>query len=80
VSLGTRQSLAFANTLASAAARYPHLKIEIAARGSAEPAVAYPASSDNLTAGTWNAVAAANQRVAVEILPGPTAPVSGARR
>jgi CheY-like chemotaxis protein len=80
VSLGTRQSLAFANTLASAAARYPRLKIEIAARGSAEPAVEYPAASDNLTAGTWNAVAAANQRVAVEILPGPTAPATGARR
>jgi hypothetical protein len=69
VSLGKSQSLAFANAIASAAARYPGLKIESASRGSAEPVVDYPASSADLTAGNWNAVAAANQRVAVRIVP-----------
>ncbi len=79
VSVGRSQSLAFANTVASAAARYPRLKIESASRGSAEPAVDYPASSYDLTAGAWNAIAAANQRVIVKILPDP-AVVTGARR
>jgi CheY-like chemotaxis protein len=69
VSLGKSQSLAFANAVASAAARYPGLKIESASRGSVEPVVDYPASSADLTAGTWNTVAAANQRVAVKIVP-----------
>jgi hypothetical protein len=69
VSLGKSQSLAFANAIASAAARYPGLKIESASQGSAEPVVDYPASSADLTAGHWNAVAAANQRVAVRIVP-----------
>jgi len=80
VSAGRSQSLAFANTVASAAARYPHLKIESASRGSAEPTVAYPASSADLTAGVWNAVAAANQRVVVAILPEPATSGIGERR
>jgi hypothetical protein len=78
VSVGKRQ--AFANAVATAAARYPLLKIERAWRGSAEPAVDYPASSSDFTARTWNAIAAANQRVAVKILPDRAAPVAGARR
>jgi hypothetical protein len=56
------------------------LKIESASRGSAEPAVAYPASSADLTAGAWNAVAAANQRVVVAILPEPAPSGIGERR
>jgi hypothetical protein len=80
VSAGRSQSLGFANEVASAAARYPRIKIESASLGSSEPAVAYPASSSDLTAGTWNAIAAANQRVAVKISPEPAAPVTGARR
>ena len=69
VAIGKSQTLAFANAVASSAARYPRLKIVSASRGSAEPAFEYPASSADLTAGSWNAVAAANQRVAVKILP-----------
>jgi CheY-like chemotaxis protein len=69
VSIGKSQTLAFANAVASAVARYPRLKVVSASRGSAEPAFDYPASSAELTAGSWNAVAAANQRVAVKILP-----------
>ena len=79
VSAGRSQSLAFANEVASAAARYPRIKIESVSRGSAEPAVAYPASSADLTAGAWNAVAAANQRVVVAFLPEP-ATTAGERR
>jgi CheY-like chemotaxis protein len=69
VAIGKSQTLAFANAVASSAARYPRLKIVSASRGSAEPAFDYPSSSADLTAGSWNAVAAANQRVAVRILP-----------
>jgi CheY-like chemotaxis protein len=79
VSVGRSQSLAFANAVASASARYPHLKIENASRGSSEPVVPYPASSSSLTAGAWNAVAAANQRVVVAILP-ERASTAGERR
>ena len=56
------------------------MKIESASRGTAEPAVAYPGSSADLTAGAWNAVAAANQRVVVAILPEPSASATGERR
>jgi len=80
VAAGRSQSLAFANAVASAAARYPRLKIENAPRGSAEPAVDYPVSTSDLTAGAWNAIAAANQRVAVKILPERAASVVGERR
>jgi hypothetical protein len=80
VSAGRSQSLGFANAVASAAARYPRLKIETTSRGSTEPAVDYPASSSDLTAATWNAIAAANQRVAVKIVPDAVAPATGARR
>ncbi|HUO68199.1 MAG TPA: response regulator [Gammaproteobacteria bacterium] len=80
VSLGKSQSLAFANAVAIAAARYPRIKIESAARGSSEPAVPYPVSSTELTAGTWNAIAAANQRVTVRISPDLAGRVTGARR
>jgi len=80
LSVGRSQSLAFANEVASAAARYPRVKIESASRGSAEPAVAYPPSSADLTAGAWNAVAAANQRVVVAILPDKATAATGERR
>jgi len=80
MSAGRSQSLAFANEVASATARYPRIRIESESRGSAEPAVEYPVPSSDLTAGTWNAIAAANQRVAIEILPDAAALVTGARR
>jgi CheY-like chemotaxis protein len=77
---GRSQSLAFANEISSAAARYPRIKIENASRGSTEPAVNYPAPSPDLTAGTWNAIASANQRVAVKIVPDAAPPATDARR
>lgn len=76
VTLGDRQSLAFANAVASAMARNPGIAVETYSRGSEDPDVDYPATSYELTAGVWNAVAAANHRVNVRIIPTP----SGARR
>lgn len=67
VALGQRQSLAFANALASATARHPRTVVETFSRGSSDPALDYPATSYELTAGVWNTVAAANHRVNVRI-------------
>jgi CheY-like chemotaxis protein len=67
--MGQRQSLAFANAVASATAKNPRLRVDQVSHGSAEPAVDYPAADYELTAGAWNSVAAANQRVAVRLLP-----------
>ena len=67
VALGSRQSVAYANAVASATARNPRLRVESVSHGSAEPAVDYPLADYELTAGAWNAVAAANQRVGVRI-------------
>jgi CheY-like chemotaxis protein len=69
VALGQRQSLAFANAAASAMARNPRLRVETFSHGGSEPAVPYPEASYDLTAGGWNTVAAANQRVAVRLVP-----------
>jgi hypothetical protein len=66
--LGRRQSLAFANTLATAATS-DRIEIRTVSIGSTEPRVAYPASTEYVTAGEWNAIAAANQRVDVRLLP-----------
>jgi CheY-like chemotaxis protein len=68
VALGQRQSLAFANTVASATAKNPRLRVENLSHGSTLPAVDYPRSDYELTAGAWNAVAAANQRVDVRLV------------
>lgn len=67
VALGQRQSLAFANAVASTTARNPRTIIETFSRGSGDPALDYPAASYELTAGVWNTVAAANHRVNVRI-------------
>jgi CheY-like chemotaxis protein len=78
VALGQRQSLAFANTVASAIARNPNLRVENVSHGSAVPAVEYPLVGYELTAGAWNAVAATNHRVEVHLIASDTA--AGARR
>ena len=82
VALGSRQSVAYANAVASATARNPRLRVESVSRGSTEPAVDYPLADYELTAGAWNAVAAANQRVGVRISASAEAAnaVGGARR
>ncbi len=68
VALGSRQSLTFANTVASATAANPGLRVESMSRGSDQPAVEYPRANFDLTAGAWNAVAAADQRIGVRLI------------
>jgi CheY-like chemotaxis protein len=79
VALGQRQSLAFANTVASATAKNPRLRVENVSRGSTLPAVDYPLADYALTAGAWNTVAAANHRVSLQLIPD-TDTRGGARR
>jgi CheY-like chemotaxis protein len=79
VALGQRQSLAFANTVASATAKNPRLRVETVSRGGTAPAVDYPLADYALTAGAWNTVAAANHRVSLQLIPDADATV-GSRR
>jgi CheY-like chemotaxis protein len=59
-----RQSLAFANLLAGVRQRSSGtISVVLDNAGTARPAMAYPPRSDTLTAGEWNRVAAANNRV-----------------
>ena len=59
-----RQSIAFANMISTArAAAGGKFDIQISAGGADEVATPYPPVTDTLTAGEWNRVAAANNRV-----------------
>jgi CheY-like chemotaxis protein len=59
-----RQSLAFANLIASVRQRTGGaITVEIENAGSARPSTPYPARIEALTAGEWNRAAAANNRV-----------------
>jgi CheY-like chemotaxis protein len=59
-----RQSLAFANLVAGVRQRTAGaITVALESNGSAHPATPYPARSETLTAGEWNKVAAANNRV-----------------
>ena len=59
-----RQSLAFANLIASVRQRTGGaITVEIENAGSARPNTPYPARIESLTAGEWNRAAAANNRV-----------------
>jgi CheY-like chemotaxis protein len=58
------QSIAFADMIATARASADgRLDIQISTGGADEVAAPYPAISDSLTAGEWNRIAAANNRV-----------------
>jgi CheY-like chemotaxis protein len=59
-----RQSLAFANLVASVRQRTAGaITVALESVGSAHPGTPYPTRSDTLTAGEWNKAAAANNRV-----------------
>jgi CheY-like chemotaxis protein len=59
-----RQSLAFANLIAGVRQRTAGaITVAIENAGSGRPSTPYPARSESLTAGEWNRVAAANNRV-----------------
>ena len=65
-SVSARQSVAFANMIASARqSANGRLDIEIGAGGADETLTPYPMVSEGLTAGEWNRVAATNNRVEV---------------
>jgi CheY-like chemotaxis protein len=69
-SAGQRQSIAFANMVSTARQNSGgKIDVQISAGNSDEVATAYPALSDTLTAGEWNRVAAANNRVEVHWQP-----------
>jgi CheY-like chemotaxis protein len=79
VALGQKQSVAFANTVAAAMAENPGLRVENVSHGSTLPVVDYPLADYELSAGAWNAVAAANHRVGVRLISNAEA-ARGARR
>lgn len=65
---GLRQSIAFANFIRLADVRSAgKVRYEIISIGNSDPVMAYPAAADGLTAGAWNAIAAANNRVQLSI-------------
>jgi CheY-like chemotaxis protein len=69
-SASQRQSVAFANMLSTARQNSGgKIDVQISAGGSDESVTPYPAVSDTLTAGEWNHVAAANNRVEVHWQP-----------
>jgi hypothetical protein len=69
-SASQRQSVAFANMVSTARQNSGgKIDVQISAGNSDEVATAYPALSDTLTAGEWNRVAAANNRVEVHWQP-----------
>ncbi len=70
--VASRESVAFANMLS---AQHSHgrgsIDVQLATGGADEAAVPYPVASAMLTAGEWNRVAAANNRVEVRVHPLP---------
>jgi CheY-like chemotaxis protein len=69
-SASQRQSVAFANMVSTARQNSGgKIDVQISAGNSDEVVTAYPALSDTLTAGEWNRVAAANNRVEVHWQP-----------
>jgi CheY-like chemotaxis protein len=70
LSSAQRQSVDFANFVATLQrSSNGAIQIEIVNSGRTRP-IAYPEQSDKLTAGTWNAIAARNNRVEFHVLPG----------
>jgi len=65
--LGRRQTLAFARIVTSATSG-TKIRVETMSVGADEPAVAYPAVTESLSAGEWNRVAASNHRVEIKLL------------
>ena len=68
LALGAQQTLPFANAIALES-RDGEIRFVISSQGSTEPREAYPAFTQGISAGEWNAIAAANHRVEVRVLP-----------
>ncbi len=70
VDLGLRQSVGFANFVnVSNAQTQGRIRFEIVSLGNSDPVVPYPNSSTGLSAGDWNEISEANNRVLVSIEP-----------
>ncbi len=70
VDLGLRQSVGFANFVnVSDAQTQGRIRFEIVSLGNSEPMVPYPNSFTGLSAGEWNEISDANNRVLVSIQP-----------
>jgi hypothetical protein len=70
--LGLRQSVAFANFVRLADVRSAgRIRYEISSLGNTDPVLGYPTSAQNVSAGTWNEIAARNNRVEIFVLPDP---------
>jgi CheY-like chemotaxis protein len=68
--LGERQSIAFANFLAtSPLVNEGDISIEIVSHQYSQPLVEYPSRDSSMTAYEWNRIASANNRVEVVLLP-----------
>ena len=68
--LGLRQSVAFANFVRLTDERSNgRIRYEIVSLGNSDPLMTYPTSAENVSAGTWNDIAARNHRVEISVLP-----------
>ena len=67
--LGLGQSVAFANFIRQADQRSAgRIRYEIVSMGSADPLIDYPATIEGMSAGAWNRIAGANNRVEITIV------------
>jgi CheY-like chemotaxis protein len=68
--IGLEQSVAFANFIRVADERSGgRIRYEIISLGNSDPLMAYPLNAEGLTAGAWNRIAIANNRVEISIYP-----------
>lgn len=70
--LSIEESPEFNRFLEAATTLYPDIGIEIIPLGASRPAYSYPADLDGVTAGVWNEIALANNRVHFTLLPAAT--------
>lgn len=69
-SVGERQSIAFANFLAtSPLVNGSGIKVDIVSHQFSDPRLEYPSRDSDVTAAEWNRIAAANNRVEVKLIP-----------
>ena len=67
--LGLGQSVAFANFIRQASQRSAgRIRYEIVSLGNSDPLIDYPATVDGTSAGAWNRIAGANNRVEISIV------------
>jgi len=67
--LGSRQSVAFANFVRTANSKSAgRIRYEIVSLGNSAPLLDYPATTEGLSAGDWNEIAASNNRIRISLL------------